>query len=75
MHSKKTVSISKLSFWCVVQAGALLLDDGDYRNLYNGDITFMGHVMAKLPVDICIAKLIVLGYLFSVVEECVIMGK
>ena len=45
------------------------------RNPYDGDITFMGHVMAKLPVDIHIAKLIVLGHVFSVLEECIIMGK
>ena len=43
--------------------------------MYDGDITFMGYVMAKLPVDIHIAKLILLGNIFSVLEECIIMGK
>lgn len=59
----------------VLQAGALLPYSHGLPNKYDGDITFMGHVMAKLPVDICIAKLILLGNIFSVLEECIIMGK
>ena len=59
----------------VLQAGALLPHSHGLPNLYDGDITFMGYVMAKLPVDICIAKLILLGNSFSVLEECIIMGK
>jgi len=58
-----------------LQAGALLPYCHGMPNMYDGDITFMGYVMAKLPVDICIAKLILLGYIFSVLEECIVMGK
>jgi hypothetical protein len=59
----------------VLQAGALVPYSHGLPNKYDGDITFMGHVMAKLPVDIYIAKLILLGYIFGVLEECIIMGK
>ena len=59
----------------VLQAGALLPYSHGLPNIYDGDITFMGYVMAKLPLDICIAKLILLGNIFSVLEECIIMGK
>jgi hypothetical protein len=59
----------------VLQARALLTYSHGLPNKYDGDITFMGRVMAKLPVDICIAKLILLGNIFSVLEECIIMGK
>jgi hypothetical protein len=59
----------------VLQAGALLPYSHGLPNKYDGDITFIGHVMAKLPVDTCIAKLILLGNIFSVLEECIIMGK
>jgi len=59
----------------VLQVGALLPNSHGLPNLYDGDITFMGYVMAKLPVEICIAKLILLGYIFNVLEECIIMGK
>lgn len=40
----------------------------------DGDLTFSGTVMAKLPVDVRISKLIILGYLFSCLEECIIIG-
>jgi ATP-dependent RNA helicase TDRD9 len=59
----------------ILQAGALLPNSHGLPNVCDGDITFMGYVMAKLPVDICIAKLILLGNTFSVLEECIIMGK
>lgn len=35
----------------------------------------MGKVMAKLPVDVLIAKFIILGHIFSVLEESIIIGK
>lgn len=44
-------------------------------NEYDGNITFMGRVMARLPIDIHLSKLILLGYVFAVLDECVIMGK
>jgi hypothetical protein len=59
----------------VLQAGALLPSSHGLPNMYDGDITFMGYIMAKLPVDIRIAKLLLLGNMFSVLEECIIMGK
>ena len=40
----------------------------------DGELTFTGMVMARLPVDIRISKLILLGYLFSCLEECIIIG-
>lgn len=40
----------------------------------DGDLTFAGDVMASLPVDVRISKLIILGFVFSCVEECIIIG-
>uniref|UniRef100_A0A1B0DNM6 Uncharacterized protein n=1 Tax=Phlebotomus papatasi TaxID=29031 RepID=A0A1B0DNM6_PHLPP len=42
--------------------------------LNDGDMTFIGKVMAHLPVDIRVSRLIVLGHTFSVVDEAVIIG-
>jgi hypothetical protein len=61
--------------YSVLQAGAMLTQSHGLPNIYDGDITFMGHVMAKLPLDIQISKLILLGHVFSVLEECIIIGK
>lgn len=56
------------------EVGALtvLMENG--FNPDDGDLTFMGKVLAKLPVDIHIGKLIVLGFVFGCLEECVIIG-
>lgn len=42
---------------------------------FDGDLTFMGTIMAQLPVDVRLSKLIVLGHLFSCLKETIIMGK
>lgn len=41
---------------------------------HDGDLTFLGRVMAALPVDVRVARLIVFGYCFSVLEECIIIA-
>ncbi|PSN47186.1 putative ATP-dependent RNA helicase spindle-E [Blattella germanica] len=48
---------------------ALALDPPDLTNLQNTIL-----LLKELPVDIHIAKMIVLGHMFSVLEECIIMG-
>lgn len=40
----------------------------------DGDLTFLGEIMSALPCDVRITKLIVLGYLFSVLDEAIIIG-
>lgn len=57
------------------EAGALLRTvNGRYVD-DDGDITLIGHVMTALPVNFLIAKLIVLGYCFDVLSECIIIGE
>lgn len=40
----------------------------------DGELTFAGAVMGKLPVDVRVSKLIILGYVFSCLKECIIIG-
>ncbi|KAG4067051.1 hypothetical protein HA402_000042 [Bradysia odoriphaga] len=56
------------------EAGAMLRTDKGQYSDDDGDITLIGHVMTALPVDFLIAKLIVLGYCFNVLSECIIIG-
>lgn len=44
-------------------------------NPYDGDLTFVGRVLGNLPVDVHIGKLLVLGYAFGLLEECLIIGN
>lgn len=57
------------------ETGALLRTcDGVYLD-EDGDMTFIGRIMATLPVNVNVAKLVVLGYCFSVLSECIIIGE
>ena len=40
----------------------------------DGELTFVGAVMGKLPVDVRVSKLIIMGYTFSCFRECIIIG-
>lgn len=57
------------------ETGALLLKSNGVMNDLDGDISFIGRIMANLPVDVKIAKFIILGYCFSVLEECITIGE
>ncbi|KAI8787906.1 ATP-dependent RNA helicase TDRD9 [Biomphalaria glabrata] len=56
------------------EVGALCSFVGETCNPHDGDLTFIGRVLAELPVDIRIGKLLVLGHVFGVLEECLIIG-
>lgn len=56
------------------EIGALLRTTNGAISDFDGDITFVGRIMANLPLDVRVARLIVLGYCFSVLEECIIIG-
>ena len=42
---------------------------------FDGDLSFIGKVMAALPLNIRISRLIIFGYMFSVFEEAIIIGE
>lgn len=56
------------------EIGALLQTCGGEENNTDGDISFIGRIMANLPIDVKIAKFIILGYCFSILDECIIIG-
>uniref|UniRef100_UPI0037E94C75 ATP-dependent RNA helicase TDRD9 n=1 Tax=Semicossyphus pulcher TaxID=241346 RepID=UPI0037E94C75 len=47
--------------------------DGRGQN-EDGDLTFLGYVLAHLPVDLYLGKLIVMGHVFGCLEECLIIA-
>ena len=40
----------------------------------DGDITVLGEIISKLPVDVQLGKLIVLGHIFGVLKEAIIIA-
>lgn len=41
---------------------------------FDGDLTFIGKIMASLPIDIELSRLIALGHAFGLVYECVVIA-
>ncbi|MES1905743.1 MAG: hypothetical protein MHPSP_002988, partial [Paramarteilia canceri] len=46
----------------------------DNNDKMDGKLTFLGEVLAKLPIDMSLGKLIVYGFLFGVMDECIIIA-
>lgn len=57
------------------EVGALGLTCNGGYTPYDGDLTFIGHVMAALPLDAKISKLILLGHVFDCLEDSIIIGN
>ena len=58
-----------------LQLGALTtLPDGKV-NPYDGRLTMLGKILADLPIDAKLGKLILLGYVFDLYEHAVIIGN
>lgn len=57
------------------EMGALLTTTNGEVKPRDGDITYFGEIMSSLPIDVKLSKLIALGCCFSVLEECIIIGK
>ncbi|XP_032480037.1 ATP-dependent RNA helicase TDRD9 isoform X1 [Phocoena sinus] len=57
------------------EVGALAVSGqrGD-ENPYDGELTFLGRVLAQLPVNQQLGKLIVLGHVFGCLDECLIIA-
>ena len=44
-------------------------------NPHDGELTFLGRVLAEMPCNIRIGKLLVLGHVFGVLEEAIVIGQ
>ncbi|XP_042655135.1 ATP-dependent RNA helicase TDRD9 isoform X2 [Tyto alba] len=56
------------------ELGALKTCAQAEENPHDGELTFLGRVLAQLPVDLRLGKLIVLGHVFGCLEECLIIA-
>jgi ATP-dependent RNA helicase TDRD9 len=55
--------------------GALLTTVRGRQCRDDGDLTVLGEIVARLPVDVKLGKLIVFGHIFNVLEEAVIIAS
>ena len=57
------------------EMGAILTTVDGQQCREDGDLTVMGEIVAQLPVDVKLGKLIVLGHIFGVLEESIIIAS
>ena len=57
-----------------MKVGALSLVTRGVPNVYDGELTFAGKIMAALPVDVHVARLLLLGHVFGYLDECLVIG-
>ncbi|GAB1862348.1 Putative ATP-dependent RNA helicase TDRD9 [Camponotus japonicus] len=55
------------------EVGALF-DSGQNLQEFDGELTPLGRVMAALPLDIRVSKLIVLGHIFGILQDAIIIA-
>lgn len=55
--------------------GALSGKSDGRENLEDGELTFLGRVLAHLPIDLHLGKMVVLGYVFGCLDDCLIIGR
>ncbi|KAG5267526.1 hypothetical protein AALO_G00222740 [Alosa alosa] len=53
--------------------GALSVNSPSQKR-YDGEMTFLGRVLAHLPVGLHLGKMIVLGHVFGVLDDCLIIA-
>ncbi|KAB0348425.1 hypothetical protein FD754_013282 [Muntiacus muntjak] len=57
------------------EVGALAVSGrSEDENPHDGELTFLGRVLAQLPVNQQLGKLIVLGHVFGCLDECLIIA-
>lgn len=55
------------------ECGALMNDHMAFKP-FDGELTDMGRIMAHLPLDIHISKLIMLGHVFGILRDAIVLG-
>ncbi|XP_061700234.1 ATP-dependent RNA helicase TDRD9 isoform X2 [Syngnathoides biaculeatus] len=56
------------------EMGALSAKQGSQCRNEDAELTFLGRVLAHLPVDLYLGKMIVLGHVFGCLDECLIIA-
>ncbi|XP_046649298.1 probable ATP-dependent RNA helicase spindle-E [Daphnia pulicaria] len=56
------------------EMGALFTTVNGVVSSFDGDLSYLGRVLSRLPIDVHLGKLVMLGYVFNILEECIIMA-
>ncbi|KAK4021219.1 hypothetical protein OUZ56_003138 [Daphnia magna] len=56
------------------EMGALFVKANGVVTPLDGDLSYLSRVVSCLPIDVHLGKLVMLGYVFNILDECIIMA-
>lgn len=56
------------------EVGALTITVDGAVNRFDGRLTFVGKILERLPIDVKLAKLLILGHAFGCLESCLVIA-
>lgn len=56
------------------EMGALLCTTNGHFIDRDGDLTYMGEIMTRLPINVKLTRLILFGYCFGILNDCIIIA-
>ncbi|XP_060080350.1 ATP-dependent RNA helicase TDRD9-like, partial [Ylistrum balloti] len=56
------------------EVGALSTPTNETDSRHDGELTFVGRVLADVPLDVRLGKLLILGHVFGLLEDCLIIA-
>lgn len=62
------------TIWTLKEVGGLYVTCRGVKTPSDGDITFLGTIMASLPLDVRLSKFIILGHVFSILDDTIIIA-
>lgn len=74
MNPPNFVNVVKAVMKLKELGGLKILDDDEMFSPVDGDLTYLGKIMTSLPIDCQLTKLILFGYMFSILMEIIIIA-
>ena len=56
------------------EVGGLTITVNGVVNKFDGDMTFVGKILERLPIDVKLGKLLILGHSFGCLESCLVIA-
>lgn len=67
-------NIVRRSILTLKELGALQRLNSDGSIVHDGKLTYVGRIMAALPLDVRVTKFVITGYLLSVLDEAIVIA-
>ena len=64
----------RLALTTLKEVGGLTITVNGVVNKFDGNLTFAGKILERLPIDVKLGKLLILGHAFGCLESCLVIA-